>query len=30
MPRAELTISLPEGVWIREVSREHPETVFES
>ncbi|MFA9504328.1 helix-turn-helix domain-containing protein [Natrinema sp. H-ect1] len=29
MPRATLSISLPDGIWIRDVSRTHSEAVFE-
>ena len=28
MPRANLTLTIPEGVWIGDVSRAHPETTF--
>ena len=28
MPRAKLTLSIPEGVWIGDLSRSHPETQF--
>lgn len=28
MPRANLTLTIPEGVWIGDISRAHPETTF--
>ncbi|WP_257300817.1 helix-turn-helix domain-containing protein [Haloarchaeobius sp. FL176] len=28
MPRAELTLTVPEGVWIGDISRDHPEARF--